>query len=112
MRGWSRAVTTTANTTSGQIGASTPSTQASEITKTITPATAEMPASTRIDIGTSPPSVTPDLRAATTRAAGVQTPPGTYFASIETISARSEPGYVIRIPQSARIRIQPQTKTR
>ena len=66
----------TANATSGAIGASTPLTQASEITKTITPATAEMPASTRIDTVTSAASVIPARRAATTRAAGVQTPPG------------------------------------
>ena len=92
MRGCNNTVTTTANTTSGAIGASTPFTHASDTTKTTTPATAEMPASTRIDTVTSAASVTPARRAATTRAAGVQTPPGTYFASIETISARSAAG--------------------
>jgi hypothetical protein len=54
----------------------------------------------------------PARRAATTRAAGVQTPPGTYFASIETISARSAAGYEMRCPQSERIRIQPSTNRR
>jgi hypothetical protein len=39
---------------------------------------------------TSAPFVTPARRIATTRAAGVQMAPGTYFASIETISTRSE----------------------
>ena len=34
----------------------------------------------------------PRAGAATTRAAGVHTPPGTYFASIETISARNAAG--------------------
>ena len=61
---------------------------------------------------TSAPSVMPARRAATTRAAGVQTPPGTYFASIETISARSAAGYEMWRSQSARMRIQPNTKTR
>jgi hypothetical protein len=32
-------------------------------------------------------STIPARRIATTRAAGVHTPPGTYFASIDTISA-------------------------
>ena len=105
-------MTTTANAISGAIGAFTPFTQASDTTKTTTPATAEMPASTRIDTVTSAASVTPARRAATTRAAGVQTPPGTYFASIETISARSAAGYEMWMSQSARIRIQPKTNTR
>ena len=56
--------------------------------------------------------MTPARRAATTRAAGVQTPPGMYFASIETISARSAAGYEMWMSQSARMRIQPSTKTR
>jgi hypothetical protein len=98
--------------TSGAIGALTPSTQASETTKTMTPATAETPASISIDSVTSAASLIPARRAATTRAAGVQTPPGTYFASIETISARSACGYEIEKPQSERIRIQPRTKSR
>ncbi len=71
-----------------------------------------MPASSSIDAVTSAPSVTPARRAATTRAAGVHTPPGTYFASIETISARSAAGYERWMFQSARIRIQPSTNTR
>src|SRR5579884_1629911 len=92
IRGCSTAATTTAKTTSGAIGASTPRTHASETTKTTTPATAEIPASTRIDTVTRVASVMPARRAATTRAAGVQTPPGMYFASVETISARSAAG--------------------
>ncbi len=56
--------------------------------------------------------MTPARRAATTRAAGVHTPPGTYFASIETISARSATGYERWMSQSARIRIQPKTNSR
>ena len=82
------------------------------ITKTITPATAEIAASSSIDAVTSAASVTPARRAATTRAAGVHTPPGMYFASIETISARSATGYERWMSQSARIRIQPNTKVR
>ena len=77
------------------MGASTDPTQASEITNTITPETADRPASSSIAAVTSAPSVTPTRRIATTRAAGVHTPPGTYFASIETISARSAPEYEI-----------------
>ena len=56
--------------------------------------------------------MTPARRAATTRAAGVQIPPGMYFASIETISARSAAGYESRTPHSRRIHIQPSTNTR
>ena len=93
-------------------GASTPLTQASETTNTITPATAEMPASSSIDAATSAPSVTPARFAATTRAAGVHTPPGMYFASIDTISARRAAGYDSLMSQSARIRIQPSTNSR
>ena len=78
----------------------------------ITPATAEIPASSSIEEVTSAASVTPARLAATTLAAGVQIPPGMYFASIEIISARSAAGYESSIPQSARIRIQPTTKTR
>src|SRR5206468_8808451 len=87
--GWRSTVTTTPKAMRGAIGASTPSTHASETTKTSTPATAERPASTRIENVTSGALVMPARRAATTRAAGVQTPPGTYFASIDTISALS-----------------------
>src|ERR1051326_8299265 len=93
IRGCRSTVTTKGNTTSGAIGASTPLTQASEMTNTITPDTADMPASISIADVTSAPSVTPARRMATTRAAGVQTPPGTYFASMETISERSATGY-------------------
>ncbi len=56
--------------------------------------------------------MTPARRIATTRAAGVHTPPGTYFASIDTISARSEIGYETWTPQSSRMRIHPMTNTR
>ena len=49
---------------------------------------AERIASSRIEASTVAVSVTPAVRrSATVRAAGVHTPPGTYFASIETISA-------------------------
>ena len=82
------------------------------ITKTITPETAESPASIAIAAVTSPALLTPERRIATTRAAGVHTPPGTYFASIETISARSATGYERWISQSAKIRIQPITNAR
>ena len=78
----------------------------------MTPATAEIPASRKIDDSTSAVSVTPARRAATTRAAGVQIPPGMYFASIETISARSVTEYGRSTPHSARIHFQPRTKTR
>ena len=58
-------------------------------------------------------SVTPaDFRSATVRAAGVHTPPGRYFASIETISACSAAWYGTSIRQAASIRIQPRMKTR
>ena len=58
--------------------------------KTITPEIAESAASTRIDARTVGVSVTSAaLRSAIARAAGVQTPPGRYLASIETISAWS-----------------------
>ena len=46
------------------------------------------------------------------RAAGVHTPPGMYFASIETISARSAAPYESEIPHARRIRIQPTTNSR
>src|SRR3954467_12696798 len=84
IRGCSSTVTTTAKTMSGAIGASTPFTHASDTTKTTTPAKGEVPASTRMDTVTRAALVTPARRTATTRAAGVHTPPGTYFASIET----------------------------
>ena len=54
----------------------------------------------------------PVRRIATTRAAGVQTPPGTYFASIETISACSAIRYETWMSSSRRIQIQPRTKSR
>ena len=79
---------TTPKTAIGTIGPLTPCTHASDTANTSTPATAESPASTSIADVTSAPSVTPARRIATTRAAGVHTPPGTYFASIDTISAR------------------------
>ena len=67
--------------------ASTPETNGRLAASTITPATAESPASSRIVASTTDVLSTPARRAATTRAAGVQTPPGMYFASIDTISA-------------------------
>ena len=84
----------------------------SPTTKTMTPATAEIPASSRIDASTTGVSLTPKRRSATTRAVGVQTPPGMYFASIESISDCSATRYGTRIPYATRIRIQPSTKTR
>ena len=84
----------------------------SPTTKTMTPATAEIPASSRIDASTTGVSLTPNRRSATTRAVGVQTPPGMYFASIESISDCSATRYGTRIPYATRIRIQPSTKTR
>ena len=75
---------------SGASGASTPRTHARLTTRTITPETADSSASSRIDAITVAVSVTPAVRrSATVRAAGVQTPPGTYLASIDTISACS-----------------------
>ena len=79
-----------AKRTSGASGASTPRTQARLITKTSTPEIADSTASTRIDASTIGVFDSPVSRpSAATRAAGVQTPPGMYFASIETISAWS-----------------------
>ena len=75
--------------TTGQTGASTPETNGRLAASTITPATAERPASSRIVASTTEVLSTPARRAATTRAAGVQTPPGMYLASIESISAPS-----------------------
>ena len=88
----------TANAAIGSRGASTPSTNASPTTKTPTPASAERPASRSTDARTIGVSRTPKRRSATTRAAGVQTPPGTYLASIESISAWRATRYGIRIP--------------
>ena len=62
---------------------------ANPTTKTPTPASAESPASSMIDASTTGVSLTPKRRSATTRAVGVQTPPGMYLASIESISACS-----------------------
>jgi hypothetical protein len=44
------------------------------------------------------------------RARGVQTPPGTYFASIDAISACRASRYGTWIPKAARIHCQPTTK--
>ena len=85
---------------------------ASPTRKTPTPESAESPASSRIDASTTGVSLTPKRRSATTRAVGVQTPPGMYFASIESISDCSATMYGTRIPYAARIRIQPSTNTR
>jgi len=54
----------------------------------------------------------PDGESATVRAAGVHTPPGRYFASIETISACSAAWYGTLIRHAPSIRIQPRMKTR
>ena len=90
IRGWSSDASSNANVISAQSGASTPFTQRRLITKTITPEIADSAASTRIDARTVGVSVTfAPRRSASVRAAGVQTPPGMYFASIETISACS-----------------------
>src|SRR5579864_9084519 len=97
---------TTPKTPIGMTGPLTPRTQAREIANTSTPATADRPASISIAAVTSAVSFTPARRIATTRAAGVHTPPGTYFASIETISELSAVAYEIFTPQSLRIFIQ------
>ena len=98
---------------SGSRGALTPRTQARLTTKTITPEIADSAASTKIDVRTVGVSVTPPpLRSAIVRAAGVQTPPGKYLASIETISDWRATRYGTRIPHAARIRIQPRMNTR
>ena len=91
-RGWTRIASTAPKTMSGASGALTLSTNGRLSTKTITPATAESPASSSIDEVTSAASVTPARLAATTRAAGAQIAPGMYFASIEIISARRAAG--------------------
>ena len=66
---------------------------ASPIAKTSTPDTAESPASSAIEPKTTEVSVTPPARRSQRiRAIGVQTVPGTYFASIEAISAWSASG--------------------
>ena len=88
-RGCSSSVASRANATTGQSGASTPGTNGRLMTSTSTPATAESPASSRIVASTTELLSTPARRTATTRAAGVQTPPGMYLASIESISAPS-----------------------
>jgi hypothetical protein len=52
------------------------------------PAIAESPASSRIEVTTTEVRRSPlARRSQKTRAAGVQIPPGMYFASIEAISA-------------------------
>ncbi len=101
------------NSTSGSTGASTLCTHARLTTKTTIPESAERIASTRIDARMVPVAVSPVSRSsAATRAAGVQTPPGMYFASIETISACSAARYETWMFQPARMRIQPRMKTR
>jgi hypothetical protein len=113
IRGCSSSESSTAKPISGGSGASTPWTHARLTTKTITPEIADSAASTRIDASTVGVSVTPPARRrAIARAAGVQTPPGRYLASIETISACSATRYGTRIAQAASILIQPRMKTR
>ncbi len=97
---------------SGTSGASPAPTRVRLATKTITPAIAERPASSAIDASTSDVCGTPNRRIATTRAAGVQTPPGTYLASIESISACTATVYGTRIPSARRIHCQPTTNSR
>ena len=111
--GWRSDASRTTRSRSGGSGASTPRTQASETMKTITPEIADNAASTRIDASTVPVSVTPAARrSATARAAGVHTPPGMYFASIDTISAWSATRYGTAMPHAASMRIQPRMKIR
>ena len=112
MRGCSRVQSSSANPTSGHVGASTDSTMVRLTTNTSTPATAESPASSAIEPRICELSLTPVRRTATTRAAAVQTPPGMYFASIETISACSATGYESRMSSERRIQIHPTTKAR
>ena len=113
MRGWSSGARSSAKRISAGRGALTPRTQARLTTKTITPEIAESAASTKIEVRTFGVSVTPaPRRSATVRAAGVQTPPGRYLASIETISACSARRYGTAIPHGSRIRIQPMMKMR
>ena len=82
-RGCSASARRSANPISGSNGALTPRTQARLTTKTMTPEIADSPASTRIEASTAGVSVTPaERRSASVRAAGVQTAPGMYFASM------------------------------
>ena len=96
--GYSRKATTTAKAATGSSGTSAPPMITSPTTKTMTPATAESPATSRIVARTTGVSLTPKRRSATTRAVGVQTPPGMYFASIDSISDCSATRYGTRIP--------------
>ncbi len=70
------------------------------------PASAESPASMSIEPSTSGVSRMPTRRRAATRAAGIHTVPGMYFARIDAISACSATKYGIRRPQAASIRCQ------
>ena len=76
------------------------------------PATAERPASRECPGEHRRRVLTPARRIATTLAAGVQIPPGTYFASIEIISAWSAIRYGTRMSYDLRIRRQPSTEHR
>src|ERR1700688_1683899 len=103
IRGSRIATQARANNTSGTTGASTFLTQARLTTKTTIPDRAERSASRTIDARIVPVAVSPVSRSsAVTRAAGVHTPPGTYFASIETISDWSAARYDTRMFQPAR----------
>ena len=83
-------------------GRSTSGANGSESANTITPAMAERPASYPTDASTGPAGM-PSRLVATTRAAGVQTPPGMYFASIDSISAPSASAYPMRMSSARRI---------
>ena len=99
--------------TTGQIGASQPETNGSAQTSTSTPATAESPASSRIEATTTDVlSMPPAFRSQRTRAAGVQIAPGMYFASIDAISDWSATPYDVWIPSARRIHCQPSTNIR
>ena len=79
-------------------------------TNTPTPEIAERPASSKIDDSTSGVAAsTPAFRSHTTRAAGVQIPPGTYFASMEAISDCNATAYEIRTSSARRIHCHPTT---
>jgi hypothetical protein len=94
-------------------GASASPTIARPAPKTSTPETAERPASSRIDETiTGVAASVPAFLSQKTRAAGVQIPPGMYFASIDAISDWSATEYETRTDNARRIHCQPTTKSR
>ena len=86
-RGWRPMIVTSASASSGITGAELKPTVVRLMKKTSTPASAESPASITIEPRMSGVSRTPKRRIAATRAAGIQTEPGTYLARIDVISA-------------------------